>query len=125
MASEGLLLYRMEEGHPLLWLLAAATAGNVLGSMVNYGLGMLGADVLERKKLVKRERLEQAHRLFEKYGPIALLLSWVPVIGDPITFAAGVGRFSFLWFFLLVLAAKGGRYLFLAAGWGFLVNGAG
>ena len=93
MASEGLLLYRLEEGGPALWLL------------------------LERKKLVKPERLERAHRLFDRYGPFALLLSWMPVIGDPITFAAGIARFSFLWFSLLVLAAKGGRYLVLAAGW--------
>ncbi len=57
----------------------------------------------------------QAARWFDKWGFWSLLLSWVPIIGDPITFAAGFLRIRFSIFFTLVLFAKGGRYLVVAA----------
>ncbi|RUM65848.1 MAG: DedA family protein, partial [Sulfurospirillum sp.] len=40
----------------------------------------------------------------------ALLLSWMPVIGDPITLIAGAARYAFFKFLLWVLVAKGVRY---------------
>ncbi len=42
-----------------------------------------------------------------------LLLSWVPVIGDPLTVVAGMLRMRFIPFLVIVTLAKGGRYLIL------------
>ena len=62
----------------------------------------------------------RAERWFARFGPAVLLLSWVPVVGDPLTVAAGVLRIRLLPFLIVVSIAKGGRYLVLAAavlGW--------
>ena len=94
----------------LLWLVA--TAGNVLGAMVNWLLGRWCLHWQDRKWFpFKADDLEKADRWFAKWGVWSLLLSWVPVIGDPITFAAGFLRVNFWLFAVLVLIAKGGRYL--------------
>jgi membrane protein YqaA with SNARE-associated domain len=93
----------------LLWL--AATTGNTLGAMVNWGLGRWCLHWQDRKWFpFKADDLEKADRWFAKWGVWSLLLSWVPIIGDPITFAAGFLRVQFWLFAVLVLLAKGGRY---------------
>ncbi|MEA1136053.1 YqaA family protein, partial [Klebsiella pneumoniae] len=49
-----------------------------------------------------------------RWGHWSLLLSWVPIIGDPLTLVAGVMREPFWRFLLLVTVAKGARYSVLA-----------
>lgn len=94
----------------VLW--AVATAGNTLGAMVNWMLGRWCLHWQDRKWFpFKPDDLEKADRWYAKWGLWSLLLSWVPVIGDPMTFAAGFLRVNFWLFSLLVLIAKGGRYL--------------
>ncbi|SAK83235.1 membrane protein-like protein [Caballeronia calidae] len=95
-------------------LLAVATVGNVLGSVVNWLLGRY----IERWKHkrwfpVSEEKLEKAQRTYQRFGQWSLLLSWAPVIGDPLTLLAGVMREPFARFLLLVTIAKLGRYLVL------------
>ncbi|SAL83217.1 membrane protein-like protein [Caballeronia arvi] len=95
-------------------LLAVATAGNVLGSVVNWLLGRY----IERWKHkrwfpVSDEKLEKAQRTYRRFGQWSLLLSWAPVIGDPLTLLAGVMREPFARFLILVTIAKLGRYLVL------------
>lgn len=103
-------------GYSTAMLLAVATVGNVLGSLVNWLLGRY----IERWHNkpwfpVKAAALEKAQIRYRRYGHWSLLLSWMPIIGDPITLIAGVMREP-LWRFLsLVVVAKGGRYLLLAA----------
>ena len=96
-------------------LLAVATAGNVLGSLVNWLLGRSIEHFRHKRWFPANERqLEKAQRAYHRYGRWSLLLSWVPIIGDPLTVMAGVLREP-LWSFLaLVTLAKGGRYLILA-----------
>ncbi|WP_163003916.1 DedA family protein, partial [Pseudomonas viridiflava] len=69
---------------------------------------------------VSERHLDKAQTIYARHGRWALLLSWVPIIGDPITMIAGVMREP-LWSFLLVVTlAKALRYLTLAAitlGW--------
>ena len=55
--------------------------------------------------------LDKATRIFHKYGKWSLLLSWVPFIGDPITFVAGTLRFPMMSFLIFVSIGKVGRYL--------------
>ncbi|ADN08642.1 YqaA family protein [Sulfurimonas autotrophica] len=112
--SEAVLAYDITAGYNIYALLGAATIGNTLGSCVNYFLGRKGLDYLERKKYVKMTSFKKAETMFDRYGAVVLLLSWAPVIGDPITFVAGVLHYDFKRFFLLVLFAKGIRYIAFA-----------
>ena len=104
---------------PLLVLVASL--GNILGSVVNYGLGRGLAHFEERRWFpVKRAKIARAEAWYHAYGRWSLLLSWVPIIGDPLTIVAGVLRESFPVFLLLVMIAKVARYVAVAAitaGW--------
>ncbi len=99
-------------------LFLVATLANTAGSTVNWWLGtqverFAGA----RWFPVSQSRLVQAQRLANRYGLWTLLLAWLPVIGDPLTLAAGVMRTPFLPFVLLVGAGKALRYAVLVGGW--------
>ncbi|WP_027721918.1 YqaA family protein [Maridesulfovibrio zosterae] len=96
-------------------LVTVATLGNVLGSIVNYGLGYGGGEIFKRKFSTASEREVNASLArFEKYGMYSLLLAWVPVIGDPLTVAAGLLRINFLIFLVLVTIGKLGRYIVIS-----------
>lgn len=104
------------------WLLIlVASTGNILGSLVNWLVGRFIAHFEGRRWFpVKREQLAKAEGWYHRYGKWSLLLSWVPVIGDPLTVVAGVLREPLPMFLLLVTIAKVGRYiavLMLASGW--------
>lgn len=116
MQSEAALVAMLVSGHYLpVTLVAVATAGNVLGSVANWVLGR-GIEHFRHKRWfpVSEAKLEKAQVMYRRYGYWSLLLSWVPLIGDPITLVAGVMREPFWRFLLLVILAKGGRYLVLA-----------
>ncbi len=114
LGSEALLIYDIKQGYNLYLLLLFATLGNVLGSCINYYLGLKGEEYLIEKNYIKEEKIAKSKAFFDKYGSFALLLSWVPIIGDPITFVAGILNYNFKLFLLLVTLAKFGRYLILA-----------
>jgi membrane protein YqaA with SNARE-associated domain len=62
---------------------------------------------------IKQRALERAEGWYRRFGRWTLLLSWTPVVGDPLTMIAGVLREP-LWSFLLIVGiAKTGRYLAL------------
>jgi membrane protein YqaA with SNARE-associated domain len=86
----------------------------VLGAVVNWVLGRW----IERFRgkswfPIKPQALERAQGWYQRYGKWSLLLSWAPLIGDPLTVVAGVMREPFPVFLLLVTIAKFGRYLVL------------
>lgn len=124
--SEALLLALLGFGGHSFWLLIAlATAGNVLGSALNWWLGRYLERYQDRRWFpVSAVRLGQARKHYRRYGQWSLLLSWAPVIGDPLTLVAGLMREPFGRFLALVLIAKLGRYLLVAGaargllGWG-------
>jgi membrane protein YqaA with SNARE-associated domain len=111
--SEAVLLYDLSAGYAPFWLWLVATVGNTLGSLINYLIGLKGESYLETKGYLPAEKMAKGRRLFEKYGSYVLLLSWMPVIGDPITFVAGVLRYDLKRFFIIVFIAKGVRYALL------------
>ena len=116
LGSEALLLYDLHQGYNFYLLLFSATFGNTLGAVINYFFGLKGEEFLIQKKLLKYSSIQKAKNFFDKYGAFALLLSWMPIIGDPITFIAGILKYDIKKFILLVLVAKGLRYLFLMVG---------
>jgi membrane protein YqaA with SNARE-associated domain len=99
------------------WLvIAVASIGNVLGSVVNWFLGR-GIESFRAKRWfpASESALDRAQRWYGRYGKWSLLLSWAPIVGDPLTLVAGMLREPFPTFLLLVTIAKVGRYLVLAA----------
>ncbi len=120
MGSEGLLLYDLTLNLNIYLLFSVATIGNTLGSVINYWLGLKGEEYLIQKKVLNEKKIEKAKKYFDKYGGYSLLFSWLPIIGDPITFIAGITKYNFKKFILLVLIAKGGRYLFIIVGYSLL-----
>lgn len=111
--SEAVLLGLLMNGsHEAGMLIAAASLGNILGSCVNWWLGLKIEHYKDKKWFpVSPEKMQQAQGIYRKYGFWSLLLSWVPVIGDPITLIAGLLKESFPRFLLMVSIAKIGRYL--------------
>jgi membrane protein YqaA with SNARE-associated domain len=98
--------------HSLATLLIVASVGNTLGSVVNYFLGRLALHYQDRKWFpISKRDLSKAHGWFSRWGQWSLLLAWVPIIGDPLTFAAGVMRMHFGLFLTLVAISKTMRYI--------------
>lgn len=114
LGSEALLIYDINLGHNIYLLLFFATFGNSLGSVVNYFLGLKGEEYLINKKLLNEKYILKAKTYFDKYGFWSILFSWLPIIGDPITFVAGILKYDFRKFLVLVIIAKFSRYLFIA-----------
>ena len=115
--SEAVLVGLLLNGHYNLWLLlAVATLGNVLGSVVNWLLGRSVERFKARRWFpVNARQLDKARRRYARWGHWTLLLSWLPIIGDPLTLVAGVMREPLWRFLLLVGLAKSVRYMALAA----------
>lgn len=115
--SEAVLVGLLLSGNYNLWLLLGiATLGNVLGSVVNWWLGRWVEHFKQRRWFpVNDKQLEKARNHYERWGHWTLLLSWVPIIGDPLTLVAGAMREPLWRFLLLVTLAKSVRYGVLAA----------
>lgn len=104
-----------------LLLLLVATFGNVLGSVVNWLLGRAIERLGDRRWFpFSATQLQRAQCHYQRWGQWSLLLSWVPVIGDPLTLVAGILREPLWRFVLLVTLAKAGRYwvlILITLGW--------
>ncbi len=113
--SEALLVALLLGGEYSPWLLLlVASCGNVLGSLLNWWLGTCIERFHGRRWFpVSDSQLHKAQRAYQRYGRWSLLLSWVPIIGDPLTVVAGVMREPWWRFLLIVTLAKVGRYLVL------------
>lgn len=111
--SEALLLYLLSEHHSPFLLLTIATLGNTLGSFVNYLLGKYASTFTLAKGYISKKQLQKASSFFEKYGAWSLLFSWLPIIGDPLTFVAGIVRYVWWKFVIIVSFAKLARYSFV------------
>lgn len=95
-------------------LVVVATAGNVLGSLVNWVLGRCFSAFRDRRWFpVDDQSYRRATDWYARYGVWSLLLSWLPVIGDPLTMVAGALRVGLVRFLLLVSIGKGARYIFI------------
>ena len=95
-------------------LLATASLGNVLGSVVNWYLGRGIYRFTGKQWFPANTQLSRATSWYGRYGRWSLLLSWVPVIGDPLTVVAGIMREPLLRFLLIVGIAKTSRYIVVA-----------
>lgn len=117
-ALVGLLL---TDAYTAASLLLTATAGNVLGAIVNWWLGR-GLERFRNRAWfpVSAATLDRATRQYRRFGRWSLLFSWLPIIGDPLTIVAGMLREPLASFVIIVALAKAGRYLAIWAaisGW--------
>ncbi|MFZ9134558.1 MAG: YqaA family protein [Candidatus Puniceispirillaceae bacterium] len=102
----------MSSNYSMAVLILIASLGNTLGAMVNWIVGR--ESVMRLEKIHASPRYQAITRWYQKYGRWTLLLSWVPIIGDPITVVAGVLREPFKSFILIVALAKTSRYVVIA-----------
>lgn len=116
MQSEAALVALISlKSYPIWLLVVVASFGNVAGSIVNWLLGRGIEHFRDRSWFpVKEAALGRAQAWYHRYGKWSLLLSWAPLIGDPLTVAAGIMREPFGPFLFLVTVAKVGRYVVLA-----------
>jgi len=105
----------MSSNYSMAVLILIASLGNTLGAMINWIVGRgIGKSVMRLEKIQASPRYQAITRWYQKYGRWTLLLSWVPIIGDPITVVAGVLREPFRSFILIVALAKTSRYVVIA-----------
>jgi membrane protein YqaA with SNARE-associated domain len=95
-------------------LLGTASLGNVLGSVFNWLLGFYFLKHINKKWFpFKQNQITSTSKWFQKFGIWSLLFAWVPIIGDPLTFVAGILRVKFFSFLILVAVGKISRYFFI------------
>jgi len=112
-SSEAALAAALAAGMDKTVALTAASAGNLLAVLLNYALGYW----LYEKSHARLER-SKAGRLALHYGHTygywALLLSWLPIIGDPLTLVAGLVRLNLVWFLVIAGTLRVLRYWLIA-----------
>lgn len=115
LGSEWLLVTLIVQNFAPLPVVLVASAGNFLGACTSYAIGFYGSAFLTTRLLRMSERdREQAERFFARYGCWGLLLSWLPVVGDPMCVVAGTMKVAIHRFALLVLVGKLARYAVVA-----------
>lgn len=109
--SEAILAYLASDlEYPLYTLVVVATLGNTLGAMTSWGIGWLISIRYSADRLSKVSHQKAVERI-QKYGSPVLLLSWLPVIGDPLCVAAGWLRIHWLSSLLFIAVGKLLRYV--------------
>jgi membrane protein YqaA with SNARE-associated domain len=111
--SEAVLAYLASDTvYSPLTLLLVAALGNTLGGMTSWGIGRVIAYKYPARGLVKPAQQNAVERL-QRWGSPLLLLSWLPVIGDPLCVAAGWLRVHWLLSLLFIGVGKTARYAVL------------
>ncbi|MCI0694593.1 DedA family protein [candidate division KSB1 bacterium] len=112
-SSEAALIAALTLKMPVIPALAFATAGNCAGIVFNYWVGSKVEEKLLHEHLQKKS-LARAYNIMQRWGKWPLLLSWLPVIGDPITYLAGALRINFHLFIFVASSLRFLRYLVIA-----------
>lgn len=114
-SSEVVLFALLRQGFTAVWLVLIATIGNTLGSWINW---LLGVSILRfqhrRWFYFTPKQIARGQRWFQRYGQWTLLFSWLPIVGDALTLAAGIMRVHWLPFVILVATGKSLRYIAIA-----------
>ncbi len=111
--SEAVLLaLAATESAPRSELLIVASIGNTLGGMTSWGIGRLLAWRYPAQALSKHDHQRALQRV-QRYGAPILLLSWLPIIGDPLCVAAGWLKINPLLSAVCIGAGKAARYAVL------------
>lgn len=112
-SSELAFVAAIKNDMPVFNALLFATSGNILAIILNYWLGFWLYEKTKTKLLASKIG-NKSYEYGHKYGYGALLLSWLPLIGDPLTIVAGLVRLNFIWFVIIAGSLRFVRYYFLA-----------
>ncbi|MGM9634057.1 MAG: YqaA family protein [Alloprevotella sp.] len=122
-SSEVVMMGLLSAGADPVGVLIWGTVGNVLGSVINYGIGRLGSEGGGRSQWmvkyakVSPEKLERGRTYVSKYGAWAGLLAWIPLLGSLVTVAMGFMRTNPLWSFVTIATGKYLRYQIIVSAW--------
>lgn len=116
-SSEAIMLGLLGAGLNPTALVIYGTAGNVLGSGLNYWFGHLGRmDWIEKYLHVSQKSLDKAQRFMAGHGAWIGFFAFLPIIGSGITIALGLMRANIFISFLSITIGKLLRYIILIAG---------
>ena len=118
-SSEAVIIALMATGLDPWVLMIYGTAGNVLGSVLNYCVGRMGKmEWIEKYLHVNKEKLDKAHRFMAGRGAWMVFFAFLPVLGSAITIALGLMRSNIIITFLAITLGKIFRYVILIYGAG-------
>ena len=115
MASVPVVFGLVKVAPEMFWpAIVVATAGNTLGGCISYWMGYGAEKAYEQ---IAKPRLSTARALawLHKWGPPACLLSWLPVVGDPLCAVAGWLQLPFWPCMVYMAIGKFFRYLVMTA----------
>ena len=116
-SSEAVMIALMATGLDPWQLMIYGTIGNVLGSVVNYGVGRMGKmEWIEKYLHVKKKDLDKAHRFLAGRGAWMGFFAFLPILGSAITIALGLMRSNIVITFIAITLGKVFRYLVLIYG---------
>jgi membrane protein YqaA with SNARE-associated domain len=99
----------------LFWpAMAVATAGNTIGGAISWWMGY-GAERAYERVTHHKPHEHRALKLLERFGAKACLLSWLPLVGDPLCAVAGWLRLPFWPCVGYMAIGKFARYVTLTA----------
>lgn len=117
LGSEPAVVMMIREDYLFGAVVTVATMGNFFGACTTYALGRAAArSLVQREASPESKRSKHAMDAVARYGAPALLLSWIPLIGDAIVAAAGLAQMRFWPFAGWTVLGKAARYLLVA--WG-------
>lgn len=116
-SSEAVMLGLLAFGLDPLQLVLFGSVGNVLGSMFNYCVGLLGRlDWIERYLHVSKESLDRAQRFMGGRGAWMGFFAFLPILGSAITILLGLMRANLLITVTSISLGKVLRYAVLVYG---------
>lgn len=120
-SSEAVMVGLQATGLEPLLLVTYASVGNVMGAMVNYGIGMLGRMEWIHKYLhVSSQQIEKTRKLMAGRGAWVGFLAFLPVVGDCITIVLGLTRANIPISIISIAIGKVARYAAIAYGFTFV-----
>jgi len=111
-SSEAAFLVAITNDMSTLNAMIFASTGNILAIIFNYYLGYFLYEKTKTKLLSSRVG-KSSYEYGHKFGYIALLFSWLPIIGDPLTIVSGLVRLKFVWFVIVAGSLRVARYYLL------------
>jgi membrane protein YqaA with SNARE-associated domain len=113
-ASELGLAAAIASGYDPVISVIVATIGNSLGGLTNYYLGKFGKFLWLKKSEATEKKQNKLKHYITKYGSLCALLSWVPIVGDPLLVMLGFMRVKLLPVAIYMVLGKFIRYIVIA-----------
>ena len=116
-SSEAVMVALQAAGLDPWGLIIYGTIGNVLGGMLNYGIGRMGkTEWIEKYLHVKKKDLDRAMRFMAGHGAWMGFFAFLPILGSAITIALGLMRSNIPISLISITVGKFLRYLLLVYG---------